>query len=490
MAERKELHIVSKEIVAHFGSDIIQNKQFLYLLADYGAFKDIPATKQILNDLYKQGFGDFLWNLLQSGDAHFLEKCHTHRMEFLSEGKYRQDVTEYVYASLLYALGLIRDVSEPQVSNPFSAEAKNSPIGHTHYTPKVNLRLVLEKLQQEYMDLLKQIVVPADNGDGVASGYFEFDTLVQMFVVEEKIRLINQRLNRSDDFCQREKQKVLNAHNTDMQGQQVKLLEVLKKQYVATFDAYHCPTGRQWTGYFDDETKNKQESLDEQIKFLLRCLKEDTDWCSYELKKFLKKCANSEKRRKYIFIGAASAVAIFVITCVMGVASYSSSSDARAQFDKTYALGESALKEQEFFKAMSKFKEAEDGYNASWISWSYKRKAHKAAVNAALRIFAPVAAQIEDELKTGHVIEACVKFKAIPTNLILDGSSEKRYYSIKLLLDQKIDSAVEEELKGILSEIYKSGGKLSSSTQKRVDQIYSIKPDNYWLNFIRNKHNE
>jgi hypothetical protein len=275
-----------------------------------------------------------------------------------------------------------------------------------------------------------------------------------------------------------------------MQGQQKKLLDTLKKQYILTFDAYHCPEGRQWTGYFDEETKEKQKVLEEQIKFLLKCLKENTDWCSYELKKFLEKCANSEKRRKYIIIGAASAVAVFLITCAMCIISYSNSYDARLRFDKTYALGESAMKEQKFFKAMSRFKEAEDGYNASWISWNYKRKAHKAAVNASFRIFAPAVAQIEDELKMGHVIEACVKFKAIPTNLILDGSSEKQYYSLKSLLDQKIDSAVDEELKGILSDIYKSGGKLSPSTQKRLDQIYSIKPDNYWLNFIRNRHNE
>ena len=52
----KKLHIIAKDVVTQKGDIIITKNQFLNLLADLGAYKELPATKIILNALFKADF--------------------------------------------------------------------------------------------------------------------------------------------------------------------------------------------------------------------------------------------------------------------------------------------------------------------------------------------------------------------------------------------------------------------------------------------------
>lgn len=222
----KKLHIIAKDIVTQKGDIIITKVQFLNLLADLGAYKTLPATKIILNALFKADFGLFLYELKQNTtDNSFFDKCYQHRKEFLSDGKYREDLTEYVYSSLLYAIGLIDDVDEPSVKNPFSANASQNQSKKSSVDPKkpaLNLSAMLEELKKEYLLTLDEIVLP--QGKIIkASGYFSAETLNKQYILENKIIILSKRLGKDVDWCKNEKNKVLSKHIQSKSSQRTKL---------------------------------------------------------------------------------------------------------------------------------------------------------------------------------------------------------------------------------------------------------------------------
>lgn len=220
----KDFHIIAKEIIAKNGIEIISKKQFPNLLADLGAYKDLPALKTILNELFKLGFGTFLYELKQNQEGDIFEKCFEHRKEFLSEGKYREDLTEYIYSSLLFALGLIDNIEEPKVKNPFSAEAAQNqakPKVKKKGTPALNLNKMLEDLKEEYLQTFDEIIIPKGK-IAKASGYFTSETLNKQYVLENKIYILSNRLGENIGWCKAQKEAFLSKHVQSKSAQRSK----------------------------------------------------------------------------------------------------------------------------------------------------------------------------------------------------------------------------------------------------------------------------
>ena len=220
----KDFHIIAKEIISKNGIEIISKKQFPNLLADLGAYKDLPALKTILNELFKLGFGKFLYELKQNKEGDIFEKCFDHRKEFLSAGKYREDLTEYIYSSLLFALGLIDDIEEPKVKNPFSAEASQNqtkPKAKKRNAPALNLKKMLEDLKKEYLQTFDEIIVPKGK-IAKASGYFTPETLNKQYILENKIIILSKRLGEDLDWCKVKKEEILSKHVQSKSAQRSK----------------------------------------------------------------------------------------------------------------------------------------------------------------------------------------------------------------------------------------------------------------------------
>ena len=220
----KDFHIIAKEIISTHGIEIIAKKQFVNLLADLGAYKGLPALKTIVNELFKFGFGTFLYDLKQNNDSDIFEKCFNHRREFLSDGKFREDLTEYVYSSLFFALNLIDDIEEPKVKNPFSADASQNqkPASHKKRNkPALNLKKMLENLKNEYLETFTEIIVPKGKL-AKASGYFSYDTLNKQYVLENKILILSKRLGEDLDWCKKEKEKILSKYSQSKSDQRTK----------------------------------------------------------------------------------------------------------------------------------------------------------------------------------------------------------------------------------------------------------------------------
>lgn len=63
-----ELHDAIKTIVDKFGKDIIAERRFVYMIADYYSFRDNPAGKRVLSALVNDGYTARLLNQSESQD--------------------------------------------------------------------------------------------------------------------------------------------------------------------------------------------------------------------------------------------------------------------------------------------------------------------------------------------------------------------------------------------------------------------------------------
>jgi hypothetical protein len=485
------LHTIAKQITAQYGDNIVTTKQFQYLLADFGAFKDLPACKPILFQLLQAGFGTFLYDLKQKQDAEILQKCYTHRQEFLSDGKFRADLTEYVYASCLYALGLIADISEPRVKNPFSAEKEATPeFCPQKQIPRLDLGKMVEQLQNEYRETLTHIIVP-DAKDGIkVPGYFDVHTRTAQLVIEEKLRLIGEHIGRDYvKWCQNEKSLIVKKYDTNLTQQRRDLLNKLTSQYTDTFNAYRKPRWYEAVGSFDKQTLLLQNDLAKKIQLLSQLLGGNKAWCQQTLENFLsqKRAEHRSFRQKCLSI--ASAIVIFVIVMAFTLNNYVSSAEERAKFEETYSSAESALMQGNDRLAIQLFSKAGKEYSASWRKSSYKEKAQDKSVEVSNKIFEESAPVIEQYLQQKDYIQVSLAMQPL-ADLVLEKENLKQYNDWDAQLKENIPKVMQEEINSLITEIYLKHGKISAESQARIETLLQVDSQNYWLNFIKNKSNE
>lgn len=123
------LHKALKEILALKGVEIIINAQVINYLLDYNAFKEVPATKLILRDIISFGFAEKLL-LLNPSNTDWLICFSKYQQEFIDICGYQEGLTNYVFESIAYALGL-------QDATPQFNKLPNKR-GETSYTPNGN----------------------------------------------------------------------------------------------------------------------------------------------------------------------------------------------------------------------------------------------------------------------------------------------------------------------------------------------------------------
>ena len=407
----KKLHIIAKDVVTQKGDIIITKNQFLNLLADLGAYKELPATKIILNALFKADFGMFLYELKQNAtDKSFFEKCYKHRKEFLSDGKFREDLTEYVYSSLLYAIGLIDDVDEPSVKNPFSANAsQNQPKkkGIDSKKTALNLKAMLEELKKEYLHTFDEIVLP--QGKIIkAPGYFTSETLNKQYILENKIIILSQRLGEDADWCKKQKNKILSKHIQSKSSQRVKL-------------------------------------------------------------------------------GCLVSIPIFILVLLTSwTYNYIESASERTEFEQNMSLALEAKNSGDFMKALNLYNKAEIDYEASWRSCYYKNEALKEAQLVSSEIYKDYKHKVDSAFNAKDYISTLFIIKSLPNELKLAGDDWNHYNSITSKTDTLLETTIKESLDAMLVSISQKGT-ITLEQKEKIKKLIVIKPDNYWIKFIKDK---
>lgn len=187
-----------------------------------------------------------------------------------------------------------------------------------------------------------------------------------------------------------------------------------------------------------------------------------------------------EKKRIPLWV-----VPLILILPIVGVAymfSYMAASTDREQFQERIFSGDSFMYSGEYEKAVDKYKEAYNGYNAL-NSDGYKADAIKSmeALNN----------KVIDEGKTDNkkLLEASNVIKSeLQLNLERKDKDilQKEFDEVETLMRNKTDNGRQQ----LITIISANNGKLDESGKILLDELLMLSPDDYWLNFIKKKSNE
>lgn len=104
-----ELHKAIKEIVDQFGKDIITERRFLYMLADYYSFRDNPAKKHVVSAIVNDGYTQKLLNISLLKDRTIVESQILNSV--CRNYGFREDIVSDVIRAIEEGIGFPKDKS-------------------------------------------------------------------------------------------------------------------------------------------------------------------------------------------------------------------------------------------------------------------------------------------------------------------------------------------------------------------------------------------
>lgn len=108
------LHEAMRKVIREFGAAILEEKRLLGALADYRAFDEFPAVRQILQAAVEDGYGKELGGKSLDGESPDYLACAERVKEALAaEHHFKKELAGYAVDCVSYALRMIPSVTEP-----------------------------------------------------------------------------------------------------------------------------------------------------------------------------------------------------------------------------------------------------------------------------------------------------------------------------------------------------------------------------------------
>jgi len=121
------LHEAMRKVIREFGAAILEEKRFLSVLADYRAFDEFPAVRQILQAVVSDGYGKELCGKSLDGDSSEYLPCADKVKKALSaDHHFKKELADYAVDCISFALRMIPSVIEPLDNGFDPAERGNS----------------------------------------------------------------------------------------------------------------------------------------------------------------------------------------------------------------------------------------------------------------------------------------------------------------------------------------------------------------------------
>ena len=109
-----KFHEALRRAVRQFGINVLQEHRLMSVLADYKAFNDYPAVKEVMKAVSAEGHGKELCRLAMDGsDEECLRYAEDLKKSLVRNSSFREEFAQYAAESLTFALGLRTSVQEP-----------------------------------------------------------------------------------------------------------------------------------------------------------------------------------------------------------------------------------------------------------------------------------------------------------------------------------------------------------------------------------------
>lgn len=467
-----------KQLISQFGEDIVREVRLANLLADFNAYGEYPAMKQIFKDCQKAGYGEKILETYRKDPKRAIEKSLDYSKEFAKASKYKEDLISYGFDCILFGLGCLSNINEPLSKglSPYSKVDENI---------LDNLLDLLSTYQKKYLDLLDRLITLPKNILCDAPGFYSTDALNKLYAVEAKIYALQQQLNKTDfNWCKDKKDAKLLYYRQQKVDAVFQTLVDLKKSYSDLLSSSIIIPRLFFikrSGYYDKDALNKLSEIEDNIKLAYYNMNRPyDDWCLKERDKYLDKykiATNSIILQTVWKI--VIPVAVFIIISMTGL-SYMSSSKSIETFEQTIKSGEQFAAKGDYSIALKKFDNAKKGYNASFMPFYYRGIADKHITENIDRI-ADECYNLLSQKKFSSVKKL---LDSVPSNIL----TENKNYLEKIEgIQTELNNAIGDGLDNIILSIFKNNGHLDEKSKENLKELLTINPDDYWLNFIRDK---
>lgn len=160
---------------------------------------------------------------------------------------------------------------------------------------------------------------------------------------------------------------------------------------------------------------------------------------------------------------------------------YKSSAD-REQFENKVFSGNSFLNTGDYTNAVESYKDAYNSYNAMNSS-SYKEEALEKIDAVADKLIKEGETNNECLVKASQVIDSELQLK-------LDAKNKERLTTKKNELENVIKERTDNGRNTLIMNLSANHGKLDEAGIKLLDELLTLSPNDYWLNFIKKKSYE
>lgn len=204
------------------------------------------------------------------------------------------------------------------------------------------------------------------------------------------------------------------------------------------------------------------------------------NWCKKEKNKYLAKYHIDNKSVALQLFAKIGIPAAVVIGASGTGISYMTSSSAIEQFEHTIALGEQQAAAGEYGKAIQLFSNAKNNYTASFRPGHYQ----EIAVEHTSATVNDVTQSCVKMVEEGRLIDANTLLLSLPHKVISENEQLSEQYNAA---KSALDKAINDGLDNLISDIASNHGKLSDTSKQKLNELLKINPNDYWLNFIKNK---
>lgn len=485
-----ELHEAIKTIVDTFGKDVVTERRFLNMVADYYSFRDNPPGKRVLSVLVNSGYLSRLVGTLSEKELTIA--INQIRSDVENNYGFKQDLIDDILSNIIKGLNI--KYSEDNRKKTISQTApvkdnKNKAIlikyylkektynAFGYYNARNDSFLILKEsllafhlfrdgwLSKEETKRKRIIELNCDTvrpyykvkSDILCSSPNEAAFIVTGTTMIGKIAWVDingRSLYQNDN-------KIIGNESFDSLVKSSEINDIRAKDPIATFVKAPSTSDRKKASVGNTIINNQKTTK------IVNKPKQTTS-----------RVTTPSISKKSLYKIIIPFVTIFVIGLFYSLY-YMGSSAEREQFENRVFTGNSFLSSGDYNNALESYKEAYNGYNAM-NSDSYKG-------NALGKIEDLVDKLIKDgETNNKSLVQANSALESA-LQLNLNDNDMERLKNKKEELENTISGRLDNGRNALITSLSANNGKLDDSGKQLLENLLELAPDDYWLNFIKNK---
>lgn len=330
---------------------------------------------------------------------------------------------------------------------------------------------IMSNLIREYRAEMEKGCSIEDDEFGLKSACFHPNVVSDLLAIEKKIIAIGKRKNENkQSWIDKTKSDFLASKSSPISARNG-VLDQLKNEYLTKLNSLDKETKTGEIDFSDSELSEIRRKL---INLGTLLNQNMVTWCDSENNHVTEEREKRFSKRKKRNVIISSVAGLALIIGGGNLISYTSSSDARATYEATMTSGNTEMSKGNYAAAITLFQKAENEYDASYSSSTYKKEAHSKAAEASDKVIAEWVNQVTPLIKEVRPAKAKLLTMALPTNLVLEGSSEDTYKNITQQIDNSLSTRTSAIVDQLLNEIYTNNGKLSESSKQELDEMIEV----------------